>query len=116
MRHRKKGKTLDRKTAARSALLRNLATSLVLYERISTTKAKAKAVQPYVERMITTGKAKTLHARRELLKELTVPLAVEKILVELSPRYSGRNGGYTRITKIGRRSGDAAEMAQIEFV
>lgn len=116
MRHRKVGKTLDRKTAARRALLRNLATSLVLYERIQTTYAKAKAVAPYVERMITTGKAKTLHARRELLKELTIPSAVTKVLAELSPRYSGRPGGYTRITKIGTRSGDAAAMVQIEFI
>ncbi len=116
MRHRKKGKILDRKTAARKALLRNLATSLILYERIKTTKAKAKALRPYVERMITTGKAKTLHARRELLKKLTVPMAVEKILAELSPRYMTRPGGYTRIVKIGRREGDAAEIVQIEFV
>lgn len=116
MRHRKKGKTLDRKTAARKALLRNLATSLVLYEKIKTTKAKAQALRPYVERMITTGKAKTLHARRELLKKLTVPSAVEKILAELSPRYAERPGGYTRIVKIGRREGDAAEIVQIEFV
>lgn len=116
MRHRKKGKILDRKKGPRKALLRNLATSLVLYERIKTTKAKAQALRPYVERMITTGKAKTLHARRELLKKLTVPTAVEKILAELSPRYASRPGGYTRIVKIGRREGDAAEIVQIEFV
>lgn len=116
MRHRKVGKTLDRKAAPRRALLRNLATSLVLYERIQTTKAKAKAVAPYVERMITVGKEKTLHARRELLKELTTSSAVEKVLSELGPRYLERRGGYTRITKIGHRSGDAAEMVQIEFV
>lgn len=116
MRHRKVGKTLDRKAAPRRALLRNLATSLVLYERVQTTKAKAKAVAPYVERMITVGKEKTLHARRELLKELTTPSAVEKVLSELGPRYLERRGGYTRITKIGHRSGDAAEMVQIEFV
>lgn len=107
---------MDRKAAPRRALLRNLATSLVLYERIQTTKAKAKAVAPYVERMITVGKEKTLHARRELLKELTIPSAVEKVLSELGPRYLERRGGYTRITKIGHRSGDAAEMVQIEFV
>lgn len=107
---------MDRKAAPRRALLRNLATSLVLYERIQTTKAKAKAVAPYVERIITVGKEKTLHARRELLKELTTPLAVEKVLSELGPRYLKRRGGYTRITKIGHRSGDAAEMVQIEFV
>lgn len=116
MRHRHKGKTLDRKTDARKALLRNLATSLVLYEKVKTTKAKAQALRPYVERMITTGKDKTLHARRELLKKLTVPGAVEKVLAEISPRYAGRPGGYTRIIKIGRREGDAAEMVQIEFV
>lgn len=116
MRHRHKGKTLDRKADARKALLRNLATSLVLYEKIKTTKAKAQALRPYIERMITTGKDKTLHARRELLKKLMVQGAVEKVLAEISPRYATRSGGYTRIIKIGRREGDAAEMVQIEFV
>ncbi len=116
MRHRKKGKTLDRKAAPRRALLKNLATSLVLYEHIKTTKAKAKAVKSYVERLITAGKPKTLHARRELLKKLTTPSAVEKVLTELSPRYKERAGGYTRIIKLGYRAGDAAEMVQIEFV
>src|SRR3989344_5413578 len=100
MRHRHKGKTLDRKSDARKALLRNLATSLVLYEKIKTTKAKAQALRPYVERMITTGKDKTLHARRELLKKLMVPGAVEKVLAELSPRYATSPGGDTRIIKI----------------
>lgn len=116
MRHRKVGKTLDRKAAPRRALLRNLATSLVLYEKIKTTKAKAKAVQPYVERMITVGKENSLNSRRRLLTELMTKNAVEKVLNELSPRYLKRNGGYTRITRVGFRTGDAAEVVQIEFV
>lgn len=116
MRHRKTVKTLDRGAAARKALLRNLATSLVLYEKIKTTRAKAKAVQPMVERVITKGRANSLHARRELLKVLTIESAVQKVLEDLSPRYKSRNGGYTRISRIGRRAGDNAEMVQIEFV
>ena len=116
MRHRKTVKTLDRGAAARKALLRNLATSLVLYEKIKTTRAKAKAVQSMVERVITKGRANSLHTRRELLKVLFGESTVKKVLEDLSPRYKDRSGGYTRISRIGRRAGDAAEMVQIEFV
>lgn len=116
MRHRNKRKILDRAKAPREAMIRNLATSLVLYEKVKTTKAKALAVRPFVERMITVGKTGTLTARRNLLRKLYIPSAVEKVLNELSPRYKGRAGGYTRITRIGFRSGDAAEVVQIEFV
>lgn len=116
MRHRSKKVTLDRKAGPRKALMKNLATQLILYEKISTTEAKAKALRPYVERLITKGKKNTLAARRALLRVLPVENAVKKVLEELGPRYATRPGGYTRITKLGVRLGDAARIARIEFL
>jgi large subunit ribosomal protein L17 len=116
MKHNRKGKTLDRKAGPRKALMRNLATSLVLYERMNTTLAKAKAVRPLVEKLITVGRKKTLTARRALHRTLTVESAVNKVLEELGPRYATRPGGYTRIIKLGTRKSDGAEIAQIQFV
>lgn len=116
MRHRKKGKILDRKVGPRKALLRNLAVSLILYEKIQTTKAKAKTIRPIVERLITKGKENTLSARRNLLKYLYKESAVKKIMEDIGPRYKDRKGGYTRILNLGRRAGDAAEIVQIELV
>lgn len=116
MRHQKRGKILDRKKAPREALLRNLATSVILYEKVQTTQAKAKAVRPIVERLITTAKKNDLTARRQLLAVLYHKNAVKKALEVLGPRYKDRQGGYTRITKIGQRQGDGAKVAQIEFV
>ena len=97
-------------------MLRNLATSLILYEHCNTTLAKAKAVRPYVERLITKGKEKNLNTRRALLKELMIENAALKVLEELGPRYKERQGGYTRIIKLGKRQGDGAETAQIQLV
>ena len=116
MRHRKKGKILDRKKSSRKALLRNLATSVVLYEKVKTTKAKAKAVRPLVEKAITAGKKDTEHARRKLRKMFYTENTVNKVLEELGPRYEDRPGGYTRIVKIGPRKNDGADMVQIELV
>ncbi len=116
MRHRRTGKTLDRKTAPRRALLRGLATSLVTHEHVTTTLAKAKAMRPLVERLITRGKQKTLHARRELMKTVLTEQAINKLLEELGPRYATRPGGYTRIIKLNPRKGDGAAMAQIQLV
>jgi len=116
MRHRKKGKILDRKKAPREAMLRQMATSLIIYEKIKTTKAKAKAVKPLVEKMVTIAKAKDLTARRRLLAFLYHAKAVKKALEVLGPRYQERRGGYTRIINLGPRKGDGAEMVQIEFV
>ena len=116
MRHRHVGKTLDRKRGPRKALLRNLATSIVLYEHINTTLAKAKAIRPIVEKLITTGKVKSLVSRRKLASYLLAETAVNKVLEELGPRYAERKGGYLRIIKLGRRQGDGAEIAQIQFV
>ena len=116
MRHRKKGKILDRKIAPRQALLRNLATSIIIYEKVKTTKAKAKVVKPMVEKLITIAKTNNLTARRRLLQTLYHKKAVNKALEVLGPRYKERKGGYTRIINLGPRKGDGAEMVFIEFV
>ena len=116
MRHRKKGKTLDRKKAPREAMFRNLAASLIIYEKVKTTEAKAKAIRPIVEKLITTGKENSLAARRKLLRYLYTENAVKKVLEVLGPKYKERKGGYTRIVKIGPRKGDGARIAQIELI
>lgn len=116
MRHRNKKTILGRVAAPRKALLRNLAMSVILYENVNTTLAKAKAVCPLVERLITKGKVKTLMARRQLMKDLPAESAVLKVLEELGPRYAERKGGYTRIIKLGARKGDGAEIAQIQLI
>ena len=116
MRHRKKGRKFGRTRGPRRALLSNLAASVILYERVQTTEAKAKAVRPLVERLVTKGKTKSLHMKRELEKVLPEKMAVKKVLEVLGPRYKDRPGGYTRITKLRRRQGDSAPIVQIEFV
>ncbi len=116
MRHQKKKITLDRSSAARYALLRNLAESLVLYEKIKTTKAKAKATRSLVERLITTAKQNSLAARRKLGAALYTKNTVRKLMEVLGPRYAERRGGYTRSTMIKRRVGDGAEEVVIELV
>ncbi|NCA96022.1 MAG: 50S ribosomal protein L17 [Methanomicrobia archaeon] len=116
MRHRNKNKILDRKKGPRELMLRNLASSILLYEKVKTTKAKAQAVRPLVERMITASKAGDLNARRGLIKVLLQKNAVKKALEVLGVRYQNRPGGYTRTTKLGVRPGDGAEMVQIELV
>jgi len=116
MRHRNTGKILDRKIGPRTALLRNMATSVILLEKIKTTKAKAKAVRPLVEKAITVGKKGGINARRELTRMLYGENAARKVVEELSKRYKDRVGGYTRLTNLNRREGDGAEMVQIELV
>lgn len=116
MNHNRKGRKLGREKAPREALIRNLAESLILYETVNTTLAKAKEVRPFVEKLITASKAKTLTARRRLHRTLHVESAVNKMLEEIGPRYKDRAGGYTRIIKLGRRLGDGAEIAQIQLV
>lgn len=116
MRHRKKGKILGREKASRKALLRNLAAQVILYEKVKTTLPKAKAVRPFVEKMITRGKTDTLDNRRKLLQFFYFENPVKKILEVLGPRYRDRKGGYTRIVKLNQRKGDAAKMAIIELV
>lgn len=116
MRHRSSKKILGRTAAPRKALMKNLSISLVQHGRITTSVAKAKALRPFIERLITRGKHPTLSNRRQLIRALSNTDAVEKILKVLSPRFVSRNGGYTRVIMIGRRSGDAGQTAIIEFV
>lgn len=116
MRHQKNKVTLSRKVGPRNALLRNLMESLILNEKIRTTKAKARAVRPLVEKLITKAKANTLTARRAILAESHSINATKKLMSELGPRYKERKGGYTRTTMLNNRLGDGAEEAIIEFV
>jgi large subunit ribosomal protein L17 len=116
MRHRSKKVTLDRLSAPRDLLLRNLAASIIMYERVKTTSAKAKAVRPMVERAITTAKANTPASVRRLTALLPQKLAVKKLTEVLRERYTDRTSGYTRTVKIGSRQGDGAQMVQIELV
>lgn len=116
MRHRKNKTTLDRKAAARNALLKSLVLSLVYQGQIVTTLAKAKAIKPIVERMITHGKTDTVTNRRYLMQRLQNDVAVKKLVTEIGPTYATRPGGYTRIVKLPQRAGDASPQALIEFV
>ncbi|MFN7955479.1 MAG: 50S ribosomal protein L17 [bacterium] len=116
MRHRNSVVKLNRTAAHRRALLKNLATSLIENERVITTVAKAKALRPYAERLITLGKTNTLHARRQAMRWIHGRPTAKKLFEELAPRYGTRAGGYTRIVKIGSRPGDAAPMAMIQFL
>lgn len=116
MRHRKNKFVLDRNASSRKALLRSLANAVILFERIKTTDARAKAVRPMVERAITLGKDPTLAHRRLLMQRLGRRSTVAKVIEMLSPQYRERKGGYTRIIRVGRRRGDAAEIVQLEFV
>lgn len=116
MRHQVKGKRLGRDSAHRKALLRNLVTAFLEKERIHTTLAKAKAVRPIAEKMITLAKKNTLHTRRQALQFIYKKDVVKKLFEDIGPRFMERPGGYTRIIKIGPRMGDGAEMAVIELV
>jgi large subunit ribosomal protein L17 len=116
MRHKVAGFKLKRPAASRNALLRNLMTSVIEHERIVTTVPKAKAVRPLVDKMITLAKKDTLHARRQAASELRTPEAVKKLFDKLGTRFGQRNGGYTRITRLGPREGDGAEQAMLELV
>ena len=116
MRHRKGGFKLQRDPSARRALLRGLATSVIERDRIVTTVTKAKAVRPWVEKMITLGKRDTLHSRRQAAAFLQTPEAVKKLFDTLAPRFSQKNGGYTRIVRLGPRKGDGAEEVVIEIL
>src|SRR6267378_4469312 len=116
MRHRVAGFKLKRPVAARKSLLRNLVTSVILEQRIITTVPKAKAVRPLVEKMITLAKADTLHSRRQAALVLMTPASVKKLFDSLGTRFGQRDGGYTRITRLGPRKGDGAEQAMLELV
>lgn len=116
MRHKVAGRKLDRTSAHRKALYRNLVTDLLGYESITTTEAKAKEVRGLAEKMLTLGKAGDLHSRRQALAFIFDKKVTEKVFRELAPRYAGRPGGYTRIIKLGTRLGDSAPMVRLELV
>jgi large subunit ribosomal protein L17 len=116
MRHRYGGYKLKRPVDSRNALFRNLITSVIEHERIVTTVPKAKAIKPMVEQMITLAKQDTLHARRQAAAILRTPASVKKLFDTLGTRFGQRNGGYTRIVRIGPRKGDGAEQAMLELV
>ncbi len=116
MRHGKAGFKLKRNVSARRSLLRNLVTSVIAEERVATTVPKAKAVKPLVDKMITLGKRDSLHARRQAASFLMTPASVQKLFDKLAPRFSQRNGGYTRIVRLGFRKGDGAEICMLELV
>ena len=116
MRHQKKTVKLGRTAEHRKALLANQVCSLIEHTRIKTTLAKAKAVRPFAEKMLTLGKRGTLHDRRNAIAYLHQPAAVKKLFEEIAPRSAGRNGGYTRIIKLGPRMSDSAPMAYLEWV
>ena len=117
MRHKKKRNKLSRDAAHREALLSNLSKQLIEHERIQTSQAKAKAVKPEVEKLITLAKRGDLHARRQALSALGQnKFVVHKLFEEIGPRYSERNGGYTRILRLGPRRSDSTEMVYIELV
>jgi large subunit ribosomal protein L17 len=116
MQHNRAGRKLGRTTAHRKALFRNQLSSLFSHERITTTLPKAKDLRPLAEKMITLGKRGGLHARRLALRTLPEPSAVKRLFDEIAPRFKERAGGYTRILKLGRRPGDGAEMAILEFI
>ena len=117
MRHQKQRNQLRRDSAHRRALLRNLCREVIEHERIRTSQAKAKAAKPKLERLITLGKRGDLHARRQALSELGQDkFVVHKLFEEVAPRYAERDGGYTRIVKLGPRRSDSTEMVFLELV
>ena len=116
MRHLNSGRKLNRSSSHRKALLRNLATALIHHDRIRTTDAKAKELRRWGDRMITLGKAGSLHARRRAAAIIQRESVLKKLFDEIAPRYQARNGGYTRVIKLGIRHGDAAPVSLVELV
>lgn len=116
MRHAKTGRRLGRKTSHREAMFRNMVTSFLNHEKITTTDAKAKEIRIVAERMITLGKRGDLHAMRQAASYIREKSVVTKLFATIAPRYKDRSGGYTRIVKLGIRQGDAAPVSLIELV
>ena len=116
MRHNKIGRKLGRKTAHRKALMSNLASALITHKRIKTTDAKAKELRMYVEPLVTFAKKGDLHSRRQVLKKIRHKSIVKELFDNIGPTFSNRNGGYTRIIKLGFRDNDCAPISMIEFV
>ena len=116
MRHNKTGRKLGRKTAHRKALMSNLASALITHKRIKTTDAKAKELRMYIEPLVTFAKKGDLHSRRQVLKKIRHKSIVRELFDNIGPTFSNRNGGYTRIIKLGFRDNDCAPISLIEFV
>lgn len=116
MRHLKSGRKFGRNSSSRKAMMRNLATSLFKHEKIQTTDAKAKELRGFAERLITRARKGTLHDMRLVLTEIHDKTVVKKLFDEIAPRYTERPGGYTRVTRVGFRKGDGAELAIIELI
>lgn len=116
MRHQKKKKTLDRARDSRRALFRGLMVNFILNKKMATTQAKAKAVRPRIERLITQAKKDNLATRRYLLSKLNNQAAVNKLIKDIAPKYADRAGGYTRLVKLGFRIGDGADLVQLELI
>jgi large subunit ribosomal protein L17 len=116
MRHASSGKKLGRDSAHRKAMYANLTSSLIEHGRIKTTEAKAKAVKPIAEKMITLGRRGDITARRQAVAFLRSKDVVHKLFTDVAPRFADRPGGYSRIVKLGPRQGDAAEMVYLELV
>ena len=116
MRHRKSGRKLSRKTAHRKALMSNLASALITHKKIKTTDAKAKELRMFIEPLVTYAKRGDLHARRQVLKRIRHKYIVRELFDNIGPVFSNRDGGYTRITKLGYRDNDCAPISMIEFV
>ena len=117
MAHRIAGRKLGRKIGPRRALYRNLVVSILRYEQVKTTEARAKEIRGHVDRIITLAKDGSLPARRRIVAELPdEPLVIDKLFKEIAPKYGDRTSGYTRIVRIGQRAGDAAPIVQIELV
>jgi len=116
MRHARAGRKFGRNPAQRSALLRQLAISMILHERITTTEAKAKEIQPVVERLVTMARQDTAHHRKLVMSKIDNDVATAKLFEVIAPRFESQPGGYTRVAKLGMRRGDAATMCLIEFV
>ena len=116
MQHLKTGRKLGRTTDHREAMLANMVTSLILHDRITTTEARAKELRGWADKMITLGRKNDLAAIRQASKTVKDKAALGKLFKELAPKFEGRNGGYTRIIKLGPRKGDAAPMVIMEWV
>ena len=116
MRHNKTGRKLGRKTAHRKALMSNLASALITNKKIKTTDAKAKELRKYIEPLVTFAKKGDLHSRRQVLKKIRHKSIVRELFDNIGPTFSNRNGGYTRIIKLGFRDNDCAPISMIEFV
>ncbi len=115
MRHRKKGRQLSRTASHKKAMLRNMATSLFRHERIRTTEAKAKELRPFAEKLVTLSRTDDVHSRRQVRRHIQDREILAKLFDDIGPRFEGREGGYTRVLKLGARKGDGAELALIEL-